>query len=217
MWWWTPEIIISTDDNGFRRALSCSLCCVLLNPHFLWENPTVFLLWVLCLITDYHCHLLSSICYCTNDEMRLFKQLNQWQKPQLLQWLSPLISNHFSNPNQRHSLACTFFPSPWKSSNEHREQAPNFQCRRLQTGRRKEKYKNKRKSTIVWNKRERTSFYILKSELKGMQMSSHPVPSQVTGMSGPGSPRSIITRHPTPPAKEVLLEEERGVFTFLWL
>lgn len=104
----------------------------------------VFLLFLLlCLITDYRCHLLSSICYCTNDEMNPFKQhLNWWQKPQLLQWLSPLISNHFSNVNQRRSLASTF-PPPWKSSNEHWERAPNFQNKPLQASGRKVKRKGK--------------------------------------------------------------------------
>lgn len=116
------EIIITTDDNRLRRTLSCSFSLFLPNSRCLWKSLTVVLLLpLLCLITDYHCHLLSSICYCTNDEMNPFKQhLNRWQKPQLLQWLSPLISNHFSNLNQRHLLASTFFflSLSWKSSNE---------------------------------------------------------------------------------------------------
>ncbi len=161
MWWTIINIIITTDDNRFRGALSCSFWLLLLNPHCLWKIPTVFLLFLLlCLITDYHCHLLSSICYCTHDEINPFKQhLNRWQKPQLSQWLSPLISNHFSNLNQRRSLASTFFS--WKSSNERWERAPNFQNKPLQAGREK-KEKKKRKNTIGGNKRERTSFYILK-------------------------------------------------------
>lgn len=133
------EIIITTDDNRLRRTLSCSFRLFLLNPRCLWKSLTVvLLLLLLCLITDYHCHLLSSICYCTNDEMNPFKQhLNRWQKPQLLQWLSPLISNHFSNLHQSHLLASTSFFSlsllkvfKWGS-----EWAQNFQNKPLQSGR----------------------------------------------------------------------------------
>lgn len=103
---------ITTDDKRFRRALSCLFWLLLLNSRCFWKILTVFVLFLLlCLITDYHCHLLSSICYCANDEMNLFKQhLKRWQKPQLLQWLSPLISNHFSNLNQRCFLLPCFFP-----------------------------------------------------------------------------------------------------------
>lgn len=111
--WWTPgKKKITTDDKRFRRALSCLFWLLLLNSRCFWKILTVFVLFLLlCLITDYHCHLLSSICYCANDEMNLFKQhLKRWQKPQLLQWLSPLISNHFSNLNQRCFLLPCFFP-----------------------------------------------------------------------------------------------------------
>lgn len=186
----------------------------------LWMILTVFLLFLLlCLITDYHCHLLSSICYCTNDEMNLFKQLNRWQKPQLLQWLSPLISNHFSNPNQRRSLACTFYFFPWKSSNENESQTSKASVFRQAGGRKEgENKKSKRKNTVVRNKRERTRFHILKSKLKGMQMSSHPSPSQVTGMSGPWKPSQYnYTPSFLPPAKEVLLEQERRAIRSLRL
>lgn len=78
----------------------------LLNPSCLSKVPIIVL--IIFLITDYHCHLLSSICYCTNDELNPFKQhLNQWHKLQLLQVLSPLISNRFSNQNQ--NLPPAFF------------------------------------------------------------------------------------------------------------
>lgn len=158
------EIIITTDDNRLRRTLSCSFWLFLPNPRCLWKSLTVVLLLpLLCLITDYHCHLLSSICYCTNDEMNPFKQhLNRWQKPQLLQWLSPLISNHFSNLHQSHLLASTFFSlSLLKVIKWGLEWAQNFQNKLLQSSEGRGK-KKKRKNTIRGNKRERTSFYILR-------------------------------------------------------
>lgn len=185
------EIIITTDDNRLRRTLSCSFWLFLHKPRCLWKSLTVVLLLpLLCLITDYHCHLLSSICYCTNDEMNPFKQhLNRWQKPQLLQWLSPLISNHFSNLHQSHLLASTFFLSPSPESHQMRlRMGPKLPKQASSVKWREGGGKKKRKNTITGNKWEKTSFYILRWELKGMQMSSHPSPSQVTGMSRPWKP-----------------------------
>lgn len=96
--------------HHFVAGLSMFSCSYWIHAGFEASHLS-FIVFLLCLIPDYHCELLSSICYCTNDEMNVFKQhLNWWQKLQLLQWLSPLISHHFSNQNQKRLLAFTFFP-----------------------------------------------------------------------------------------------------------
>lgn len=153
------EMIITIKNNNcLRRALSCS--CYPIRAAF-WISPTVFLLLLLlCLNADYHCHVLSSICYCTNDEMNPFKQhLNRWQKPQLVQWLSPLISNHFSNRNQRHLLAFFVFFPP--ESHQMRLRMSRKLPKQASSGEHREE-KEKRRNTVVGNKWERTSFCILR-------------------------------------------------------
>lgn len=209
-WWWTPEKKkITTDDKCFRRALSCLFWLLLLNSCCFWKILTVFVLFLLlCLITDYHCHLLSSICYCANDEMNLFKQyLKRWQKPQLLQWLSPLISNHFSNLNQRCFLLPCFFP--WKSSNERWERAPNFQ-EEQEGGKKREgtaqllETKEKGQVSVFWGKNWKVCRCLLILLLPRWQV-----------CQGPESPCSIITRHPISPSKGGVAR--RGAIRSLWL
>lgn len=113
-------LTVSADANRFRGALSCTSLLLLLNPRFLSKSPTVFLLFLLlCLITDYHCHLLSSICYCANDEMNRFKQLNRND------YLLSLVT--ISQIEIKEAPLHLFLFFSWKSSNEHSERAPNFQ------------------------------------------------------------------------------------------
>lgn len=117
------------------------------------------------------------------------KHLKWWQKPQVLQWLSSLISNHFSYPNQRcllHPCFVFFFSFPVNYQMSAETEPQTFKTSLI--GRAAEGRKMKRSSATVGNEGERTSFCIVREELKGMQMSSHPSPSQVTGMSGSWKP-----------------------------
>lgn len=142
--------------HHFVSGLSMFSCSCWIHAGFEASHLS-FIVFLLCLIPDYHCELLSSICYCTNDEMNVFKQhLNWWQKLQLLQWLSPLISHHFSNQNQKRLLAFTFFPS-LKVIKQALSTTPKLLKQASSS-----KWKEEKKSTIGGNKWERTSFYILK-------------------------------------------------------
>lgn len=84
------------------------------------------------------------------------KHLKWWQKPQVLQWLSSLISNHFSYPNQRCLLHPCFFFLPCKSSNEHWDGAPNFQNKPHRAS--STRKKNEKERHDCWKRRRKDKF-----------------------------------------------------------
>lgn len=155
--------IINT--NGNHR----SIAPVLLISYLITESVKLFLktpllLLLLCLIADYSCHLLSSICYCTMMKWTAFKQyLNLWQKPPLLQWLPPLISNRFSNQNQKHPHLFFFLlPESHQMSSKLLKQDSWGERKKKEEEEIYKNIKKSRKTQVGGNKRERTTFYTLK-------------------------------------------------------